>query len=81
MNKMALIGSIEQFNPNESDILSYLERLEQLVLCNVVEADKKVPMLLTLIGGEAYNVLKDQLTPKLPSGKTFEELKIVLTNH
>lgn len=38
------------------------EMLEQLFLCNVVEADKKVPMLLTLIGGEAYNVLKDQLT-------------------
>lgn len=72
---MALIGSIEQFNPKESDISSYLERLEQLFLCNVVEDVKKVPMLLTLIGGEAYNVLKDQLTPELPSGKTFEEIK------
>lgn len=68
---MALIGSIEKFNYKEMDITSYLERLEQLFVCNVVEEDKKVPMLLTLIGAEAYGVLKDMLSPKLPSTKTY----------
>ncbi|XP_023311505.1 uncharacterized protein LOC111692037, partial [Anoplophora glabripennis] len=78
---MAMIGSIEKFNPKESDITSYLERLEQLFICNAVEADKKVAMLLTLLGGEAYNVLKDLLAPDLPSTRTYVELKKVLSDH
>lgn len=78
---MALIGSIEHFNPRENDITSYLERLEQLFVCNVVEQDKKVALLLTLLGGEAYGVLRDLLAPDLPSSKSYEELKQCLVSH
>ncbi|XP_072400642.1 uncharacterized protein [Diabrotica undecimpunctata] len=78
---MSLIGYIEQFNPAKSDITSYIERLEQLFICNVVEEDKEVPLLISLIGGETYSVLKDLLAPEVPSSKTFEELKRVLIEH
>ncbi|XP_072377850.1 uncharacterized protein [Diabrotica undecimpunctata] len=78
---MSLIGYIEQFNPGKSDITSYIERLEQLFICNVVEKDKEVPLLISLIGGETYSVLKDLLAPEVPSSKTFEELKRVLIEH
>ncbi|KAF5274678.1 hypothetical protein FQR65_LT16909 [Abscondita terminalis] len=78
---MALIGSIEQFNPKETDISSYVERLEQLFICNCVEEDKKVPLLLTLIGSEAYGVLKDLLAPKLPSSQTYANLVAELSKH
>lgn len=78
---MSLIGSIEQFNPKTGDIASYLERVEQLFICNVVEVEKKVPLLLTLIGGEAYSVLKDLLAPELPSTKSFAELRRALLDH
>lgn len=78
---MSLIGSIEQFDPKSGDITSYLERLEQLFICNVVEDNKKVPLLLTLIGGETYNVLKDLVSPELPSTKSFADLKRALGDH
>ncbi|KAF2888333.1 hypothetical protein ILUMI_17840 [Ignelater luminosus] len=78
---MALIGSIEPFNPSESDIISYMERMEQLFECNEVPKEKQVAMFLTLIGGEAYNVLKDLVDPVLPSTKTYKDLKEVLSNH
>lgn len=67
-----LIGSIEHFNP---DITTYMERLEQLFVCNIVEENMKVSMLLTLIGNEAYSTLKDILTPDLPSSKSYDILK------
>lgn len=76
-----LIGNIEHFDPKISDIITYMERLEQLFVCNIVEERMKVSMLLTLIGSEAYSTLKDILTPELPSAKTYEELKTKLIDH
>ncbi|XP_024890191.1 uncharacterized protein LOC112466360 [Temnothorax curvispinosus] len=78
---MALIGSIEAFNPRETDITSYMERIEMLFACNEVTSNKKVSLLLTLIGGEAYGVLKDLLAPTLPSTLTFERLSSELESH
>ena len=78
---MSLIGSIEQFDPKTSDITSYLERLEQLFICNVVENDKKVSLLITLIGAEAYSVLKDLLAPDLPCTKSLIDFKKALIDH
>lgn len=75
---MALIEAIEPFSPRESDITSYIERMEQLFECNEVTDDKKVCMFLTLIGGDAYNTLKDLLSPNLPSAKSYAELKNAL---
>lgn len=53
--------------------------MEQLFECNAVTEEKKV--FLILIGGEAYNTLKDLLSPNLPSAKTYAELKEALRNH
>lgn len=78
---MPLIGNIEPFNPQQSDITAYMERIEQLFICNGIEDTKKVALFLTLIGGEAYDVLKDLLSPALPSEKTYSALKTVLINH
>ncbi|XP_072380691.1 uncharacterized protein [Diabrotica undecimpunctata] len=76
-----LIGNIEHFDPKVGDIVSYMERMEQLFVCNVVEEQMKVSMLLTLIGGEAYSTLKDILTPDLPSAKSYDVLKTKLVEH
>ncbi|XP_071574685.1 uncharacterized protein [Temnothorax nylanderi] len=75
------IGSIEAFNPRETDITSYMERIEMLFACNEVTGNKKVSLLLTLIGGEAYGVLKDLLAPTLPITLTFERLRSELESH
>lgn len=46
--------------------------MEQLFKCNEVEENKKVPMFLILIGGEAYLVVRDLLAPNAPSTKTMK---------
>ncbi|XP_072377873.1 uncharacterized protein [Diabrotica undecimpunctata] len=78
---MALIGSIEAFKPKEDDITSYLERMEQLFVCNEIGENKKVPLFLTLIGGEAYAVIKALLSPEIPSTKKYAELEKTLKDH
>lgn len=40
---MALIGTIEPFNPKEADITAYLERIEQLFTCNEIANEKRYP--------------------------------------
>ncbi|KAF2888052.1 hypothetical protein ILUMI_18121 [Ignelater luminosus] len=56
-----IIGSIEPFHPSESDIISYIECMEQLFQCNKVPKERQVAMFLTLIGRGAYNeVLSNQ---------------------
>lgn len=56
-----------------------MERIEQL--CNGVDENKKVSLFLTLLGGEAYSILKDFLSPELPSQNTYTALKEALINH
>lgn len=78
---MSLIGSIEHFKPGLDDFASYLERLEQLFVCNAVEEDMKVAMFITLAGGETYSILKDLISPKKPSTLTYAQLSDVLSKH
>lgn len=43
--------------------------MEQYFLANYVEEGKKVPVLLTLIGEQAYKTLRDLCDPVLPKIK------------
>jgi hypothetical protein len=78
---MALIGSLEQYDPEKQDFKDYSERLEQFLIVNQVEAEMKVPMLITLIGPETYNVLRNLVSPDKPSTKKYDELLQALTQH
>lgn len=57
----------------------YKERLDQYFLANVITAERRVPVLLTLIGTHSYKILRDLCGPVLPKDKTFEELCALLT--
>ena len=43
--------------------------------------EKKVSVLLTVIGAETYTLLRGQVSPILPKDKTLEELETVLKAH
>lgn len=77
---MALIGNIEQYNP-ETDVNNYLERMQQFFIVNEVPANRKVPLFITLMGPVAYAVLKDLVSPAQTTDKTFEELKMSLQEY
>ena len=47
---MATIGQIQPFDPANERISTYLERAELFFQANGIEGDKKVPVLLSIIG-------------------------------
>lgn len=61
---------IGEYNENEK-FENYLERLEMFFMVNEVPENKKVPLLITLIGPVVYEKLKDLLLPEKPSEKSY----------
>ena len=78
---MAKIGRISEFQPDNERISAYLERVELYFQANEVKAEKQVPVLLSVIGGKTYELLRDLLAPTKPSSKSLDELTQVLTTH
>ena len=76
------IGKIEQFDENKSNWESYQERIDVLFTVNNIEEEaKKVPLLLSWLGAEAYTTLRNLLAPDKPATQTYKKLKDTLTAH
>lgn len=45
--------------------------MDQLFECNDIKIERRMPLFLTLIGGEAYAVLKDLLAPATLNTKSY----------
>ena len=78
---MAVFGHINEFKPDQESLAVYLERVELFFAANNVQAERKVPMLLAVIGSAAYSVLHNLLAPESPKMKTYEELVAALRQH
>ena len=48
---------------------------------NEVEDDKKVPALLTLLGGKTYGLLRNLTLPDKPATKTYNAIVKLLKGH
>ena len=81
ITRMALIGNIGQFDPMVDQWSSFKERLEQFYAANEVAAEKHVAVLLSVIGGPTYELLRTLTAPARPAEKTFVELCEILENH
>ena len=78
---VATLGHIEPFDENLEDISSYIERLDQFFLANVIPDERKAPVFLSLSGRKIYQLLKNLTAPQLPKEKTYKELTEILENH
>ena len=67
------IGHIGEYDPQSENISSYLERLSLYMDANSVAEERKVPVLLTVIGAKAYGILKSLTSPDLPNTKTLAQ--------
>ncbi|CAC5386080.1 unnamed protein product [Mytilus coruscus] len=65
------IGKIEPFDDSTETWSSYVERLEQYFAVNALENEKKVPALLTLLGGKTYGLLRNLTLPDKPATKSY----------
>ena len=80
-NKMPAIGRIENYNGEDEDWTSYVERVELYFAANKIEVDKRVPAILSLMGAKTYALVRSLTAPDRPSTKTFAEIVTILTDH
>ena len=60
-----ILGKIDEFNCKIDDIDEYYERVEQYFYANDVKDEKKqTAIFLTVIGNEAYSLLRNLFAPE-----------------
>ena len=77
----ATIGHIEQYRPENKLFSSYLERVEQFLVANDIKDKRKKATILSLIGSQAYSLLKNLVSPSIPKDKSYDELVAALKKH
>lgn len=78
---MSIIGSMEPFDTKQGQFDSYMERLEQYFIVNSIVEAKQKAVLITLIGSETYEVLKNLISPSKPKEVSYDTIVQVLTKH
>lgn len=71
---------VDRFNVALESWNYYQESLEQYFAANGVVDAKKMPVLLSVIGGKTYTVLHD-ITADTIGGKTYDSLVHILTQN
>ncbi|XP_021340098.1 uncharacterized protein K02A2.6-like [Mizuhopecten yessoensis] len=77
---MAHVGKIGEFVEGSENFTCYVERMEQYFAANDI-TDKKVAVFLAVMGPQTYSLLRNIMTPDLPSTKTYDEIVTALKGH
>ena len=75
------LGTIEPFNIQDDNWDEYWETLEQYFIVNDIDDKKLTPTFITLIGKEAFSLLRSLVSPKKPSEMKCDDLNKILRNH
>ena len=70
-----------EFNPDNEKISTYLERVKLFLEANSVADERKVAVVLTVIGAKNYALLEGLLAPTTPREKYNDDLTQVLRAH
>ena len=74
------IGKIEPFDPrNSEEWTHYVKRLEYSN--GIQAAEKKWAVLISVMGSQAYKLLRTLIPPSMPNEKSFTQLVEVLKNY
>ena len=76
-----LLGTLGEFDHCSNSIASYLERMQLYFEANSVEDERKVAVLLTVIGAKTYETLKSLLSSERPRDKSYDQLVAALQKH
>ena len=77
------IGKIEPFDPhNGEEWTHYIKRLEYYFFANGIQAsEKKRAVLISIMGSQAYKLLRTLISPSMSNDKSFAQLVEVVKNH
>ena len=78
-----VFGNMEAFDPERGgDWPMYTERMEQYFVANGIDNDaKKKAVFLTVIGGKAYGLLRNLLSPTKPADADYATLIKTMKDH
>ena len=74
-------GALQEFHPEAEELSVYLERVELFFIANETSDEKKVPILLNVMGATTYGVLRSLLAPANPKEKSMAEIVAALKGH
>ena len=69
-----VIGQVPEFSPETDSLTAYVERVKLFIQANGIEDTRKVPILLSVIGGKTYDLPTNFLAPTNPKDKMLDEL-------
>ena len=75
------LGRMQEFEPDTESISAYLERLQMFFEANDIAAEKKVSVLLTVIGKHNFSLLRNLVASESPKDKSFDDLTKILKSH
>ena len=79
---MATHGTIGEFQNAQESWQSYVERLQQYFVANDVRtAEKQRAVLLSAVGGQTYQLIRNLLAPTKPTEVTFAEIVDAVQKH
>ena len=78
---MAVYGEIEPFDVKDGDFEEYKERLDQYFVANDVVDEKKCAVFISVVGKDAYGVIRSLVAPAKPSEKTYTQITTAFANH
>ena len=74
-------GHIREFELGTELVSAYLERVQLYFVANDVADEKKVALLLSMIGSKTYALLRSLLHPEALKEKSFDQLAKTLREH
>ncbi|XP_061128573.1 uncharacterized protein LOC133150206 [Syngnathus typhle] len=76
-----ILGNMDVFDSSVEDWTTYVERVEQYCLANEIQDERKVAVLLSVMGAKMYNLLRSLVAPAKPADKTFDEIMQIMKSH
>ena len=75
-------GRIEEFRPDIETFCAYTERVQLFLEANAVPEERRVAVVLNVVGTKNYSLLRDMVPPpEKPSDKSVVELLTLLKDH
>ena len=81
MASWGFIGHIDAFDESVEQWATYVERFEHFVLANEIEEDKRVVVLLSVVGAKTYGLLRSLIAPDKPGEKDYKDIVDALQGH
>ena len=77
----AFIGNLGTYDSSTEKWPSYFERFKLFCTANDVLDEKKVPILLSMVGAKTFNLIRTLCAPEDVSKKTLDQLNEIITKH